>query len=67
MAGYLHALRFHGIIKKLVLRLIPTVENLLYDMIAVDVFAHFLDSVLEEVLDHDEMLIDFDDFNEFLH
>lgn len=36
-------------------------------MVAVDVFAHFLNSVFEEVLDEGIMFFHFDDFDEFLH
>ena len=67
VAGNLNALGFHRIIEELVLCMIPALQDLLDDMVAIDVLAHFLNSIFEEVLDQGIMLFHFDDFDEFLH
>ena len=67
MTGNLDALGFHRIIEELVLCMVPALQDLLDDVVAIDVFTHFLDSIFEVVLDQSIMLFHFDDFDEFLH
>ena len=45
VASDFNALGDHGVVEELVALVIPAVENFLDDVIAVDVLAHFFDSI----------------------
>ena len=47
--------------------MIPALQDLLDDVVAIDVFAHFLDSIFEVALNQGKMLFHFGNFDEFLH
>lgn len=67
VACNLHTLSFHGVIQELVVLTAPALKYFLNHMIAVDVFAHFFDSVFQVVADHVEMNILTYNFNDLLH
>ena len=51
----------------MVSRLLPALQYLLDDVISVDVFAHFFDSVHEVALNQLKMIINFSNFYKFLY
>ena len=55
VASYLDTLLDHGVIEELVALVVPAVKYFLYDMIAVDVLGHLLDTGLHKCLDELEV------------
>ena len=62
----LHTLFDHGVIEELVSGLLPALQNLLNNMIAVNIFTHFLNSVHKVALDQNKMIVNFCNFYKFL-
>jgi hypothetical protein len=63
----LNTLVYHSVVQELVSRLFPALQNLLNNMISIDIFTHFFDSVHEIALNQSKMFINFGNFNEFLN
>ena len=66
MACNLYALLYHAIKQKLAIGFWPTLQNLLDDVIAIDVLAHFDEPGAEVSLDQFEVLGQLDDLEDFL-
>ena len=63
----LNTLFDHSVVKELVSRLLPALQNLLNNVVPVDIFAHFFNSVHEVALDQHKMFVNLCNFYKFLH
>ena len=62
-----YTLVYHGIVQELIVLRWPALEDLLNDMVAIDIFTHFFDSVFEVVTQHLKVNLFRNDFNNLLN